>query len=95
MITTHPEVCRNRWGRGQAYRSVGSYRGHGHIGGHIEDGEGELAKLGQVFNEMRGRIMSDRQALLDSEGRFRTLVENIPGAVYRCVMNVHWTVTLI
>ena len=32
------------------------------------------------------------QALRDSEARFRALVQNIPGMVYRCAMDAHWTI---
>jgi len=42
------------------------------------EGESELAALGRVFNEMRDQLSADRQSLLESEGRFRTLVETSP-----------------
>jgi PAS domain S-box-containing protein len=45
------------------------------------------------------RDLSERrraeQALRQSEGRFRTLIENIPGAVYRCGNDSDWTMELI
>ena len=35
------------------------------------------------------------EALMDSELRFRALVDNIPGAVYRCALDGDWTVEFI
>jgi PAS domain S-box-containing protein len=35
------------------------------------------------------------QTIRDSEGRFRTLVQNIPGAVYRCACDEDWTMSFI
>jgi PAS domain S-box-containing protein len=34
-------------------------------------------------------------ALWDSEAKFRTLVANIPGIVYRCLYDEHWTMTFL
>ncbi|MCB1955658.1 MAG: response regulator [Rhodocyclaceae bacterium] len=44
-------------------------------------GAGEFARLGHVIDEMRLRIMDDRQRLLDGERRFRSLVEASPMAM--------------
>gem|GEM_PF-2031616 len=41
-------------------------------------GRGELARLGDVLNEMRRQIMTERRSLLESEARFRGLVETSP-----------------
>jgi PAS domain S-box-containing protein len=35
------------------------------------------------------------EALQESEGRFRTLVSNIPGAIYRCACDADWTMEYI
>jgi PAS domain S-box-containing protein len=35
------------------------------------------------------------EELRDSEERFRTLIENIPGAVYRCAVDAQWTMELL
>jgi PAS domain S-box-containing protein len=35
------------------------------------------------------------QALRQSEERFRSLVSNIPGAVYRCANDAHWTIEYV
>ncbi|MBB1073494.1 response regulator [Rhodoferax sp. 4810] len=36
-----------------------------------------------------------KAALVDSEEKFRTLTQNIPGAVYRCLNDVFWTMNYI
>ena len=41
-------------------------------------GNDELTRLGNAFNQMRDRIVADRQALITSEARFRTSVETSP-----------------
>lgn len=35
------------------------------------------------------------RTLADSEERFRTLVENVPGVTYRCTCDQHWTIDFI
>lgn len=35
------------------------------------------------------------QALRDSEAQFRSLIGNIPGAAYRCLMDEHWSMVFI
>lgn len=35
--------------------------------------------------------MSEKQALEVSEQKFRSLVDNIPGTTYRCLLDEHWT----
>ena len=59
-----------------------------------------LVKLGKkrCLLTMGNDITERKQAeasLQESEGRFRTLVQNIPGAVYRCAADAHWTVAYI
>ena len=59
-----------------------------------------LVKLGKkrclltIGNDITERKQAEA-ALQESEGRFRTLVQNIPGAVYRCAADAHWTVAYI
>ena len=45
-------------------------------------GNGELARLGDTFNEMRDRIEKDRAALKESESRFSLFMDKLPAAVF-------------
>ena len=58
-------------------------------------GSDELAQIAAAFNEMAERIQSHTEALQESEKRFRTLVSNIPGAVYRLVFDSDWKIQFI
>ncbi|MCC3409679.1 MAG: PAS domain-containing protein [Microcoleus sp. PH2017_10_PVI_O_A] len=58
-------------------------------------GSDELAQIAAAFNQMGDRIQSDTEVLQDSEKRFRTLVSNLPGAVYRWVFDADWTIEFI
>jgi two-component system NtrC family sensor kinase len=58
-------------------------------------GSDELAQIAAAFNQMGDRIQSHTEVLQDSEKRFRTLVSNIPGAVYRWVLDADWTIEFI
>jgi two-component system, NtrC family, sensor kinase len=58
-------------------------------------GSDELALIAAAFNQMGDRIQSDTEVLQESEKRFRTLVSNLPGAVYRWVFDVEWTMEFI
>lgn len=46
-------------------------------------GSDELAQIASAFDQMADRIQFNTEALRTSEEQFRTLVSNIPGAVYR------------
>lgn len=58
-------------------------------------GSDELAQIAAAFNKMGDRIQSDTEVLQDSEKRFRSLVSNLPGAVYRWVFDADWTIEFI
>lgn len=58
-------------------------------------GSDELAQIAAAFNQMGDRIQSDTEVLQDSEKRFRSLVSNLPGAVYRWVFDADWTMEFI
>jgi PAS domain S-box-containing protein len=48
-----------------------------------------------LFMLQVGRREADRQALRDSEAKFRTLLANIPGACYRCAHDAEYTTEFI
>ncbi len=58
-------------------------------------GSDELAQIAAAFNQMADRIQSNTEVLQDREKRFRTLVSNIPGAVYRLVFDSEWKIQFI
>ena len=55
----------------------------------------EVDTLAVSFNSMAGQLKSTFNTLQESEARFRGLVDNIPGAIYRCQCDVNWTMTYI
>ncbi|MCU0543107.1 MAG: PAS domain-containing protein [Oscillatoriaceae cyanobacterium Prado104] len=59
------------------------------------EGSDELAQIAVAFNQMADRIQSHTEMLQASEKRFRTLVSNIPGAVYRLVLDSHWKIEFV
>ena len=48
-------------------------------------GSDELAQIATAFDQMAERVQSNTEALRTNEKQFRTLVSNIPGAVYRAL----------
>ena len=55
----------------------------------------EINTLADSFNRMAGQLQATFDALQENETRFRGLVANIPGAVYRCQWDEHWTINYI
>jgi PAS domain S-box-containing protein len=65
--------------------------------GHDETGllyDGFNNMLDQIQNRERERDRAE-EALRESETKFRTLTSNVPGAVYRCANDPHWTMDFI
>jgi two-component system, NtrC family, sensor kinase len=58
-------------------------------------GSDELAQIAAAFNQMADRLQSNTEVLQEREKRFRTLVANIPGAVYRLVFDSEWKIQFI
>jgi PAS domain S-box-containing protein len=60
-----------------------------------EDEIGEMAKAIQVFKEKSVERNEVEKKLKESEDQFRTLVDNIPGVSYRCLVDNNWTMLYI
>lgn len=58
-------------------------------------GSDELAQISIAFDRMADRIQTDTENLKKNEQQFRSLVANIPGAVYRCACDRDWTMEFI
>jgi PAS domain S-box-containing protein len=58
-------------------------------------GSDEIAQIAVAFNQMADRLQSHTEVLQESEKRFRTLVSNIPGAVYRLVWDSNWKIEFV
>ncbi len=55
----------------------------------------ELTQISAAFDRMADRIQTDTLALQESEARFRSLVANISGVIYRCACDRDWTMEFI
>ena len=60
----------------------------------IHDGDGQAALAQGFLIDITARKNSDL-ALMESEARFRGLVGNIPGAVFRCDIDSDWTMEFL
>ncbi|QIB50419.1 PAS domain-containing protein [Pseudomonas sp. OIL-1] len=60
----------------------------------IRDQNNELTGFLGVATDITELIQATRE-LQRSEARFRNMVSNLPGAVYRCAADEHWTVTYL
>ncbi|MEM8614513.1 MAG: PAS domain S-box protein [Cyanobacteria bacterium P01_H01_bin.105] len=60
----------------------------------ILDDQGQLVEILSVGTDVTARKQTE-MALYQSERRFRTLVDKVPGAVYRCRGDAAWTVEFI
>lgn len=58
-------------------------------------GSDELAHISAAFDRMADRIQTDTEILQQSEERFRSLVSNIPGIIYRAANDHHRTIEFI
>ncbi|HEY9761906.1 MAG TPA: PAS domain S-box protein, partial [Trichocoleus sp.] len=60
----------------------------------LRDAEGNIREALGIVENVTERKATE-EALQISEERFRTVVTNLPGAVYRCLMDQDWTVQFI
>ncbi len=58
-------------------------------------GTDELAQISIAFDRMADKLQTYTEALQKNERQFRSLVSNIPGAVYRCACDRNWTMEFI
>jgi PAS domain S-box-containing protein len=55
----------------------------------------EIGLLANSFVDMGAHLRTTYDKLQKSEGKYRSLVSNIPGATYRCRVDKHWTMEFI
>lgn len=55
----------------------------------------EIAALAETFHAVFQQRQQSEKILAESEKRFRTLVENTPGAIYRCAFDSQWSMDFI
>ncbi len=60
-----------------------------------EQGVLEINALAISFNRMAEQLQNSFAALAENEERFRSLIDNIPGAIYRCRRDTEWTMEFI
>jgi ammonium transporter len=60
----------------------------------IFDLSGEVAAIGGIEHDITERKRAERM-LQESETRFRTMVSNVPGVIYRCAADADWTMDYI
>lgn len=58
-------------------------------------GKDEIGLIAASVDSLLDIISEDEKRLSDSEQRFRTLMGNIPGAVFRCRIDKPWTILFI
>jgi PAS domain S-box-containing protein len=82
----HGEFC-NRKKNGELYWEAASIS-------PIRDASGETTHYVAIKDDITERKAMEQQ-LKESEEQIRTMVENIPGVVYRCLMDDAWTMLFI
>lgn len=78
---------------------VGNQDEIGELAGSFDEMARKLAEreaaLLKLNEELEARVDARTAELRASESQFRTLVGNIPGATYRCLLDREWTMTFI
>ncbi len=60
----------------------------------LEKSEGRIRRVIATTQDITERRYA-QQSLAESEARFRQLVMNVPGAIYRCECNAQWTMSYL
>jgi PAS domain-containing protein len=60
----------------------------------IKNKEGEIVRYIAIKEDITRRKIAE-QALRESEEKFRSMVSNLPGVVYRCAYDANWTIHFI
>ena len=79
---TNLDICRQR--------RDGTFIDLSASGGPIRGADGKIVGVAAVVIDTTAQKRTI-EALRESEVRFRTLVANVPGAIYRCSVDAHWT----
>lgn len=58
-------------------------------------GKDEFALLGNTVNDILDKIEIERKNFKDSERKYRTLISNLQGMVYRCKNDRNWTMEYV
>ncbi|OYY95513.1 MAG: hypothetical protein B7Y41_03140 [Hydrogenophilales bacterium 28-61-23] len=54
-----------------------------------------VVRINRRLSQEQRKATAQAAALRESEAQFRSLVQSIPGAVYRCALDEHWTIHFI
>lgn len=72
----------------------GTYRWIDSQASFVKEADGRRVRLLGSHTDITDRKQAE-QTLSESEARFRTLVANIPGAIYRCAVDTEWTMSYL
>lgn len=97
-VATAIGVLTARWISGQIFQlnQASQAIAKGNLNQNVQvNGISEIEDLAGSFNSMAGQIKDSFETLEEKEKWFRTLVANIPGAIYRSQYDADWTIEFI
>lgn len=97
-VATAIGVLTARWISGQIFKlnQASQAIASGNLNQNVQvNGIIEIENLAGSFNSMAGQIKDSFETLEEKEKWFRTLVANIPGAIYRSQYDADWTIEFI